>query len=99
MPVNQSDLFDAILAMNTYQTGADGAINHERLGNDHGIGTANVIDLSTTAHPNTGADAPFGFFAQAYRLSDGSTVIAYRGTDQGFGLSSPDFKYGFGVGA
>jgi len=98
MAVTRSDLFDAVLAMDTYQRGADGAILSARLGNTLGTGSAVAFAPPGTGLA-TGADAPFGFFAQAYRLSDGSTVIAYRGTDQGFGLSSPDFKYGFGVGA
>jgi hypothetical protein len=94
MTVTYDQLFSALLAMDTYQQGNDGALDTSKLGNNGGIGSASSLSVAG------GTDAAHGFFAQAYQLSDGSIVISYRGTDQGFTpLSSPDFNYGYGVGA
>jgi hypothetical protein len=44
-----------------------------------------------------------GFYAQAYTLANGQTIIAYRGTDQNistpFDLAGSDLVNGYGVGA
>jgi hypothetical protein len=93
-PVTYDDVFIAILAMDVYHRGTtDFPVGqHPGLLVDTPIlGTATAIDV---LHSDSDW-AQIGFFAQAYNW-EGRTVIAYRGTDEGF-VGTNDFYYGFGV--
>jgi hypothetical protein len=68
-----SDLFMAILAMDSYNRGYDAGVNLD----GRGIGTATLLDKNLL----TGSQSA-SFYAQAYNMADGTTVISYRGTDQ-----------------
>ena len=79
-----SELFMAILAMDAYNRGYypgitdSGDSNEGMAGNS--IGTAIVgLSADVATYPNAVAAS---FFAQAYTLANGQTVISYRGTDQ-----------------
>ena len=69
-----SDLFLAILAMDSYNRGYNAALD---LGTSTQIGTASII--SSYGGDAAGAAA---FYGVEYQLSNGQVVIAYRGTDQ-----------------
>lgn len=71
MTITYNNLFSAILAMDAYQQGDDGALKRGLLGNQGGVGDATLV----TNKP----DPAHGFFAQAYSYN-GQTVISYRGT-------------------
>ena len=70
------DLLLAILAMDSYNRGYNAGIS--TLSNAAGtlIGTA-ILNTNL-------ADTTASFYAQAYTLQNGKTVISYRGTDQAF---------------
>lgn len=72
------DLLLAILAMDSYSRGYGQGI----VGLDDPnakIGTATFLTQSNIIA--TSAEVASGFYASAYTLNDGTTVIAYRGTD------------------
>jgi Ca2+-binding RTX toxin-like protein len=82
------NLFDAILAMDSYNRGVGAELNI----------TGNQIG---SAFLNTSLDvASSSFFAQSYKLSDGKIVISYRGSDQNFGTdgNSGDILTGWTTG-
>ena len=97
MTITKDQLFDAILAMDAYQQGPDGALSVDKLENAAGIGLATTLNPKDSGGNLLGYDPTHGFFAQAYTFG-GQTVISYRGTDEGF-FASNDYSYGFGVGA
>ena len=72
----QTQLMYAILSMDTYHRGAGGGLNSivEELKLPPPDGATLLTDTS---------DEKNGFSAQAYKLADGTTVISYRGTDDG----------------
>lgn len=73
-------LFNAILAMDSYNKGYDASIVLPD-GTDGSIkiGEAAIVDNSTEALGN-GVDSSIGFYALAYSY-DGDIIISYRGTD------------------
>ena len=85
------ELMLAILAMDSYNRGYNQGISGLG-GTGTSIGTAVLGTSSNTAERSDAVTA--SFFAQAYTLASGETVISYRGTDQP-GL---DFENGFGIG-
>jgi hypothetical protein len=110
------DLFLAILSMDSYNRGYGQGLNNlatptfDANGNAISvvrIGTATIVrDSSSLKNGNQRLDIPAGFYALAYTVSgvsgiaDGTTVIAFRGTD-GFSGSvangGSDAWNGFGV--
>ena len=77
------DLFMAILAMDSYNRGyAPGLVlpasATSQIGNALLAANSSVLGLGSDGQP---IDEAAGFFAQAYTLSNGQTVISYRGTD------------------
>jgi Ca2+-binding RTX toxin-like protein len=101
-------LFDAILSMDSYNRGYNPGIslvgsdplNSPVVNGVTQIGNATIINNSSTALAK-GVDEADGFYAVAYKLSDGQTVIAYRGTDQflnGNGIGG-DIANGYGSGS
>lgn len=87
-----NDLFLAILAMDSYNRGYNAGLGDPQTGlTGTQIGTATV---RTDALPS-GYQAA-SFFAQAYTLSNGQTVISYRGTDT-FGESNLDVTTGWPI--
>ncbi|WP_253707120.1 Mbeg1-like protein [Bradyrhizobium sp. WD16] len=93
MTISNQDLLLAILAMDAYNRGYGAGLKNLNTS----IGSASL--LPTSALPD-GSQAA-GFFAQAYSLQDGQTVISYRGTDVNFslGATGSDLLNGYGVGA
>lgn len=94
---NRTDLLYAILSMDSY--------NREYEEGIAGLGGtgSKVGEATLQARPaNTDLSAwqAFGFYASAYRLADGSTVISYRGTNN-YDLSSSanDILNGWVAGA
>ncbi len=94
-----SNLMLSLLAMDAYNQGYSSGIN----GAATQIGGANFrLDSSQLKDANGDRlDIPAGFYAVAYRLDDGTTVISYRGTDfitakNGVG---GDALNGYGLGA
>ena len=89
-----SDLFMAILAMDSYNRGYNPGL----------VITGNTIGNATIGLAKGDQEAQAAsFFAQAYQLADGNTVISYRGTDQAL-PSWQDWTFGdvwngWGVGA
>jgi hypothetical protein len=88
------DLFMAILAMDAYNRGYNAGLN---------LGPAQLQIGNATLRQDAlpqGYEAA-SFFAQAYALADGSTVISYRGTDSNLGLGIPvlsgDLANGYGL--
>jgi hypothetical protein len=74
------DLFDAILAMDSYNRGYGFGLN---LGGDtnsdvSGTGIGDAIILTSKGDQPAQQD---GFYAIAYQYASGATTIAYRGTD------------------
>lgn len=89
------DLLLSILAMDAYSRGYRPAL--EGLGGEGSqIGTAKLLN---TLIPDGSVEA--GFYASAYTLDDGGTVISYRGTDDmmGHGPVGGDILNGWVVGA
>ncbi len=88
--ITQQDVLLAILAMDAYSRGSNvllrGSQDYELSLN---VGDATFIQSSNFLEGAVGA----GFSASEYRLSDGTKVIAYRGTD--FNLSSASGVAGF----
>ena len=70
------ELFEAILAMDAYNRGY--ARKLEVAGNQIGTASLGIGDDSPAAQA-------VSFFAQAYTLSNGQTVISFRGTDNPLG--------------
>ena len=68
-------LFKAILAMDVYNRG----YNEGVFVTDTQIGTATIATASPTGLNS--AERAASFFAQAYTLANGTTIVAYRGTD------------------
>lgn len=85
-----SEIFLAILAMNSYNRGYDQRV--EGLKDTGSIGNANIGDLSDFRPASDGLRADF--FAIEYEHA-GETIIAYRGTDN----LAKDAVNGYGVGA
>jgi Ca2+-binding RTX toxin-like protein len=101
-----SELFKAILAMDSYNRGYGAGIDTTN-GNGLGgigstIGNATIITdsskLSADGAPRL--DIPAGFYAVAYTLASGEKVISYRGTNADSILNfAIDAFYGYGIGA
>ena len=94
MPTNR-DLLFSILAMVSYNRGyAEGLKNVGTA-----IGSATVQPLPDSVDIQAWQAA--GFYAAAYRLDDGSSVISYRGTDKYSGDESVggDIWNGWTLGA
>jgi methyl coenzyme M reductase gamma subunit len=72
-------LLYAILAMDAYHRGDDGGIIVDYMNS-----RPTEIDDTVRGIPNP--DNPYGFSAQSY-TRNGTTIIAYRGTDDGSGRS------------
>jgi hypothetical protein len=98
-----TELFYAILAMDSYNRGYEGGLadngtaDLDGLGDAEGtkIGTATVGQASSS-DPDS-ADVAAGFYAISYNLGagpDATTVISYRGTN-----NSWDYLTGWAVGA
>jgi hypothetical protein len=68
------DLFLAILSMDAYNRGYNPGLVLDPNVNQIGNAILGIADNSAQAQAA-------GFFAQAYTLSNGQTVISYRGTD------------------
>ena len=73
----------ALLAMDSYDQGYSVGLAGLPQGIGGQIGDATVIYESDTEVGSIGVNA--GFYAVAYRLGDGTTVISYRGTDAAIG--------------
>lgn len=75
-----SDLFAAILAMDSYNRGYNSglAVSGSNIGNATLGNNSSVLDQT----PNEGRDQAASFFAQSYTWN-GQTIISYRGTDAG----------------
>jgi hypothetical protein len=88
------DLFRAILSMDAYNRGYNSGMgdpNNGLSGTRLGVATVGKATNGTTEPDAVAAS----FFAQAYKLDNGPTIISYRGTD-----SSPaDVPTGYGIGA
>jgi hypothetical protein len=70
-----ADLFRAILAMDAYNRGYNAGVNVA------GPQIGNAVLSANSQILGTGVDVAASFFAQAYTLANGQTVISYRGTD------------------
>lgn len=84
-------LLRAILAMDSYNQGYGAGIT----GVGSQIGEATLLQDSSIIRDSDGnrLDQAIGFYAAAYKLDDGSTVISYRGTDNK-GLTTDPVKGG-----
>jgi Protein of unknown function (DUF2974) len=88
---DKPDLFRAILSMDAYNRGYGSGMGNPNTG--LGGARIGIATIRTDALPS-GYEAA-SFFAQAYKLDYGPTIISYRGTD-----SSPaDVPTGYGIGA
>jgi hypothetical protein len=87
-----SDLMLAILSMDAYDQGYGAGIG----GVGTKIGNATFLEDSDTVLP-AGADQSAGFYAAAYTLTTGQTVIAYRGTTPA--SLGDDVLYGYPLAA
>jgi hypothetical protein len=79
------ELFKAILAMDAYNRGYNGALKDPGslfglVGTALGLATIGP-DSSNPAMLPTGADSAVGFYASSYTLATGEKVVSYRGTD------------------
>jgi hypothetical protein len=99
------DLFLAILSMDSYNRSYGQGISG--LASDVGtrIGTAEIrADSSVLKNGNLRLDIPAGFYAIAYQVSgvsgiaDGTTVVAFRGTDTAGGALLTDVFNGWSLG-
>lgn len=95
------DLFLAILAMDSYNRGYDAGLADGGDGDPDGLGLSSTEATYWVGSARVGSDEflpmgakEAGFYAVAYRLDDGMTVISYRGTD-----TSRDHTTGWLVGA
>jgi hypothetical protein len=91
------DLFRAILAMDAYNRGYGAGMKSVGSGPNEGltgtrIGVATIGIASSSEIGSNQLEA--SFFAQAYNLDNGPTIISYRGTD----TKLYDGIYGYGVG-
>ena len=84
------NLFKVILAMDTYNRGYSSGVNLGVNPDTTTVMLGNAEILLTTTALGAGRDRSAGFYATAYKLSDNSVVISYRGTDQ--------FSDGSGIG-
>ena len=85
------DLLVAILAMDSYNREyGEGISGLGGAGSKIGSATLNALPDGTDLI----AWKSIGFYADSYKLDDGTTVISYRGTD-----TSIDYYYGWLVGA
>jgi len=80
------ELFKAILSMDSYNRGYEAGINFGTNSDINGVKLGNATILKTKGDAEA-KDA--GFYAIAYKLANGETVISYRGTDEI--LSNDDF--------
>jgi len=92
------ELFKAILAMDSYNRGY-GAGTGNSINGLGGVGSqignATIIDDKGDAEAQAA-----GFYAVAYTIAGGETVISYRGTNaDNFGNFITDAWYGYGIGA
>lgn len=99
MAIN-SELFKAILAMDSYNRGYDAGIEFGQNSDAIGIkiGNATVAKNSGVLVGSDGTtrlDIPAGFYAIAYTLASGQKVVSYRGTDD----NPLDIATGWTVGA
>ena len=73
-----TDIFKAILAMDSYNRGYGAGIN--LTGTQ--VGAASILkDSSVLTDGEQRLDQPAGFYAIAYQEADGGVTISYRGTD------------------
>lgn len=102
-----TELFKAILAMDSYNRGYGQGINFGINTDAVGItiGNATVLNNSSILKASDGVtrlDIPEGFYAIAYNYN-GEAVISYRGTDENvvspWGTNGSDLLNGYGVGA
>lgn len=73
-------LLRAILAMDAYNRGYNAGIK-DLGGVGSQIGEATLSTDSTLGF-GEGVDSAIGFYAAAYTVAGGSTVVSYRGTDR-----------------
>jgi predicted alpha/beta hydrolase len=94
-----SDLFKAILSMDSYNRGYNEGITLESGSAVVGtyLGAAQIIQQSDFLTGSAGVNA--GFYALAYQLPDDSVTVAYRGTDEDITPTAKDVLHGYGVGA
>jgi hypothetical protein len=90
-PTLNTDVFQAILAMDSYNRGyganvkiAEVAQSNGTVGPPRTIGTADIFTFPESVTADWQAA---GFYASAYEWN-GSNVISYRGTNPDFGLTS-----------
>lgn len=90
-----NELMLAILAMDAYNRGYDAGV----VVGGNQLGTA-LLGRGTNEQEEPEA-VTASFFAQAYTLADGRTVISYRGTDRGFWAPEPngDIRNGYVLAA
>jgi hypothetical protein len=98
MAVTYQDLFNIILAMDSYNRGYLPGLKLE----GSRIGDAAILQSQGFTVPANSQAA--GFFAQAYRLDSGEVTISYRGTDINFSVpvlnpTGTDLLNAYGVGA
>ena len=87
-----TDLFKAILAMDSYNRGYDGGLDFGAGSDDTGVG----IGTATISTSNSDPEAvTASFYAIAYNW-DGGTVISYRGTDD-LVADGPGISTGLGI--
>ena len=72
-----SDLFKAILAMDAYNRGYKPGIEGLSEAPGTKLGNATILDSKGDVEAQSA-----GFYAIAYKLANGETVISYRGTDE-----------------
>lgn len=91
-----NELLMAILAMDAYNRGYNPGITDSGNSNTGMIGSQLGTATVATSSPITSSSPEFAasFFAQAYTLANGQTVISYRGTDSACG-----WIYGSGLGS
>ncbi len=78
--ITDKQLFQAVLAMDSYNRGYDSKLVGLSSANDTLIGNVKIIGNSTTAL--SGADQASSFYAVAYEdNATGETIISYRGTN------------------
>jgi hypothetical protein len=89
-PTLNANVFQAILAMDSYNRGyganikiADVAQPDGSLGSPRSIGTATIKNIDLPA-----GSVATGFYASAYNWN-GQNIISYRGTNPDFGLTPP----------
>lgn len=89
-----NDLFLAILAMDSYNR-----VYNQGLKLDETVRQIGNAQIGIATNPDTDlAAVAASFFAQAYTLNNGQTVISYRGTDSDPN-SNGDYLQGWPLGA